>query len=192
MTLDTLFVVCAVVGGGLFVVQLALQLLGFAGANVDLDVDPDLHVGDGHPSADWSFKVLSIQGLTAFFLMFGLIGLATLRSEEAPTFGHGLLSTVTGLLGGAATTWVVAKLFQMASSLQSNGTVDFRRAVNATGTVYLSIKPDKPGKVTVVVAGRMLTLDARLAAGDTSILETGASIVVLRVFDDESVEVRGQ
>lgn len=188
MTLDTVFVICAVIGGALFVVQLALQLVGFAGGHID--VDTDSHVGDVHPSADWSFKVLSTQGLTAFFLMFGLIGLATLRSQDNPTALHSALATVAGLLGGVATTWVIARLFRFASRMQSSGTLDFKRAIGATGTVYLTIRSDKPGKVTVAVAGRLLTLDARLAEGDTAELATGAPIVVTQVFPDESVAVR--
>jgi hypothetical protein len=151
MTLDTVFLVCAVGGGALFVVQLALQLLGFAGAN--LDFDPDVHVGDGHPSADASFRVLSLQGLTSFFLMFGLLGLAALRSEDSNSFGHSLFAAVVGLLGGGLATWVITKLFRMASGLQSSGTLDLKRVLNAGGSVYLTIKRDKPGKVTVVAAG---------------------------------------
>lgn len=192
MSLDTLFVLCAIGGGALFAVQLIMQMVGFAGANVDLDLDPDLHVGDGHPSADWSFKVLSLQGLTAFLLMFGLLGLATLRSQERVSFAHSLTATAVGLVGGAATTWLIAKLFRLASGLQSSGTLDFRRAVNATGTVYLTIRKDKPGKITAVVGGRSLTLDARLADGDETPLETGTPVIVVRVHPDESVEVKRQ
>lgn len=188
MTLDTVFVVCAVVGGALFAIQLVLQLLGFASANVD--VDTDLGFGDGHPSADASFKVLSLQGLTAFTLMFGLIGLATLRSQQEYSFSHALIATLAGLSGGASTTWVIAKLFGAARRLQSSGTMDLKKAQNAAGNVYLSIRRDKPGKVTVVVSGRSLTLDARLAEGETRTLDTGAPIVVTRVLDDDSVEVR--
>lgn len=188
MTLDTLFVVCAIGGGALFAVQLLLQLFGVASADVDADLGST--VGDGHPSADASFKVLSLQGLTAFFLMFGLIGLATLRSQPEASFGHSLTATLAGLLGGMATTWFIAKLFGFARKLQSSGTLDLKQAVNVRGTVYLSIRGDKPGKVTVVVAGRLLTLDAHLAAGETRTLDTGALVVVTRVSDDESVEVR--
>jgi hypothetical protein len=188
MTLDSVFVVCAVGGGALFVVQLALQLFGFAGVN--LDIDPDVHVGDGHPSADASFKVLSLQSLTSFFLMFGLLGLATLRSQENPSFGHSALSALVGLAGGVVTTWGIAKLFRVASRLQSSGTLDFKRLLNATGSVYLTIKTDKPGKVTIVAAGRQLTLDARLASGEDATLETGAPIIVTRVLEDETLEVR--
>lgn len=188
MSLDTVFVICAAVGGALFVVQLLLQLLGFASNGID--VDTDAAIGDVHPSTDWSFKVLSTQGLTAFFLMFGLVGLATLRSQDTPTFVHGAIATLAGLVSGFATTFVVAKLFRLASRMQSSGTINLKRAVNATGTVYLTIRTDKPGKVTISVAGRLLTLDARLAPSGEQELSTGTPITVTRVFEDESVEVR--
>jgi len=188
MSLDTVFVVCAVIGGVLFVVQLVLQLFGFAGDGVDLDADGV--VGDFHPSTDFSFKVLSTQGFTAFFLMFGLIGLAVFRSQGNPTYLHGAIATLAGLAGGTATMFVVAKLFGLASRLQSSGTINLQRAINATGTVYLTIRTENPGKVTITVAGRLLTLDARLAPGGEHELPTGTPVTVTRVFEDESVEVR--
>lgn len=188
MSLDTVFVICAAVGGALFVVQLLLQLLGFAGNSIDLDTDAA--IGDVHPSTDWSFKVLSTQGLTAFFLMFGLVGLAALRSQNEPTFVHGAIATLAGLVSGSATMFVVAKLFRLASRMQSSGTINLKHAVDATGTVYLTIRSDKPGKVTISVGGRLLTLDARLAPGGEHELSTGTPITVTRVFEDESVEVR--
>ena len=184
MTLDALFSWSAVVGGALFLVQLVFSFLGGT-ADVDVDVDVHAHApGDvGHASADLSFKVLSLQGITAFVMMFGLVGLAERReSGWAP-----LPSLVGALVAGAASVWVIAKLFELFSRMQSDGTLDMSKAVGATGSVYLNIAKDKPGKVQVTVAGRLMTLDA--ITRTESMLEQGRVIRVTKVLQDSRVEV---
>jgi hypothetical protein len=180
VSLDTIFVICAVMGGTCFVLQLALQFFGVVGhADLEADIDADA----GHPSADFSFKVLSLQGLTAFLMMFGLVGLATLRGGAA-----GPLAFAAGFGGGALTTFVIGRLFKTASRLQSSGTLDMASAEGATGTVYLTIRKGRPGKVTITVRHRLLTVDATVS--EDVVLETGTPIVVTRVLDDSTVEVR--
>lgn len=184
MSLATVFVICAAAGGTLFAIQMVLQLMGFMGhGNLDADLD---HGGDaGHTSADFSFKVLSMQGMSAFLMMFGLVGLASLKSFAG---GSTSISVASGTLGGVATTWLIGRLFRLASGLQSSGNLDLSRAVGATGTVYLTLRKASVGKVTITVTNRLLTLDARsLEEGP---IETGTPIVVTRVIDDSTVEVR--
>ncbi len=183
VTLDKLFFYSAIVGGTLFVVQLVLLFMG-AGADVDVDVDADLGGGDtGHAAADASFKVLSLQGITSFVMMFGLVGLA-MRTDEgaAPA-----ISLVVALAAGSASTWFIAKIFTFFVRLQSTGTLDMKTAAGATGQVYLTIGRDKPGKVTITVGNRSLTLDAIVETED--VLPTGTPIRVTRVISDTTVAV---
>lgn len=184
MSLVTVFVVCAAAGGTLFVIQMVLQVMGFMGhGNLDTDLD---HGGDaGHTSADFSFKVLSMQGMSAFLMMFGLVGLAALKGFAGGSTG---ISVAAGLVGGVATTWLIGRLFRLASGLQSSGNLDLSRAVGATGTVYLTLRKEGLGKVTITVTNRLLTLDARSL--EEGAIETGTPIVVTRVIDDNTVEVR--
>jgi membrane protein implicated in regulation of membrane protease activity len=182
MSLATIFVICAAAGGTLFVVQLVLQFMGFMGHG---DLDTDVDGAAGHASADFSFKVLSLQGFTAFFMMFGLVGLAAMKSFAG---GSTPISVTAGIAGGLATTWLIGRLFRMASGLQSSGNIDISRALGATGTVYLTVRKERMGKVTITVTGRLLTLDAR--GLEDSVLETGTPIVVTRVIDDATVEVK--
>lgn len=180
MTLHDFFLYSAVAGGALFVVQLVLSAVG-AG---DADLDIGGHHGDvtGHTSADTAFKLLSLQGLTAFFGMFGLVGLALYHeSKVGPT-----LSVLGGFFGGALTTWLIARIFRAARSLEGSGTINLQNALGLTGTVYLGIAPGKAGKVTLTMAGRLLTLDA-ISAAQT--LETGTEVRVVRVLGDGSVGV---
>jgi hypothetical protein len=179
VTLQQFFLYCAIGGGALFLVQLVLSMVGAGDADIDFGGD---HPPTGHTSADTAFKILSLQGLTAFFGMFGLVGLAMITESKAGPF----MSVFAAMLGGAFTTWVIAKIFRAAHSLQSSGTLDLAKAVGSTGTVYLRIAPDKPGKVTLNLQGRLVQLDA-VCTGQT--LDTGSEVRVERVLADGSVSV---
>ena len=180
MTLHNFFLFSAVAGGALFVVQLVLSAIG-AG---DADLDFGGHHGDvtGHTSADTAFKLLSLQGLTAFFAMFGLVGLALLEESQAGA----TVSMLGALVGGAATTWLISRIFHGAKKLEASGTIQLQQALGLTGTVYLGIAPGKPGKVTLTMKGRLLTLDA---VSDTQTLATGTEVRVVRVLGDGSIGV---
>jgi hypothetical protein len=167
----------------LFVVQLILLFLG-GSVDVDLDADADLSHGDvGHAGADASFKVLSLQGITTFVMMFGLVGIAMRNDEQAgPT-----LSLAVAGAAGALSTWVIGRIFLFFTKLQSTGTLNMKSAVGATGQVYLTVGPDKPGKVNITVGKRLLTLEAITEGKE--LLETGAPIKVARVISDTTVSV---
>src|SRR4051794_35617875 len=104
VTLHQFFLYCAIGGGTLFLVQLVLSMLGMG----DADLDFGGHHGSetGHTSADTAFKVLSLQGLTAFFGMFGLVGLA-LHDESHV---HPILSVLGASAAGSFTTWLMGRL----------------------------------------------------------------------------------
>jgi hypothetical protein len=179
VTLHHFFLYSAIGGGALFLVQLALSAIGAGDADIDFGGD---HPSTGHTSADTAFKLLSLQGLTAFFAMFGLVGLALHDESKAGP----ALSVFGALAAGSFTTWLMARIFSAARSLQGSGTLDLKKAVGATGTVYLRIAPDKPGKVTVNVHGRLIQLDA---VSPSQTLETGSEVRVERVLADGSVSV---
>ncbi|HOX07752.1 MAG TPA: hypothetical protein PK280_15235 [Planctomycetota bacterium] len=150
--LEWVFLICAVVGGTVFVLKLLLQLFGASVEHADLAVTHDVDGGD----ADASFKLLSLQSITAFLLMFGLTGFVMLR--------HAGLHPGWCVLGGAASGCLMVVLigcvFKGFMRMQSSGTLDLRNAVGQEGTVYLRIPPGGTGKVQIPVQGRLLTLDA--------------------------------
>lgn len=177
--LDQLFFYSAIGGGALFVIQLVLLFVGGG-----LDLDADMGGGDlGHHGADVSFKVLSLQGISAFVMMFGLTGLAMRIDEGASP----LASLTVAVAAGAGSTWAIGRIFYFFTRLQSTGNLDMQSAMGATGQVYLGIGPDKAGKVTITVGKRSLTLDGICETGDT--LATGTPIRVVRVISDTTVAV---
>jgi hypothetical protein len=96
--LQWIFTGCAIVGGTLFLIRLALQLLGLS-AEEALDSADALESTE----ADASFRALSLLGVTAFLMMFGLGGRAMLESRP----GSAPLALGVGLLAGGIRSWIV-------------------------------------------------------------------------------------
>ena len=168
--LEVFFVVCAGVGGILFLVRLVLLMVGHTD-----DLDTDMSGGDLHETADDSFRLLSVQSLTAFFLMFGLVGLACTRQAGLSP----VIAVAAGLAAGAGTVYVIGKIFTGMKRLQADGTLDLANAVGQEGTVYLTVKPDTGGQVSIPIQGRLQTFSAALAGGEA--IPTGMSVVVMGV-----------
>lgn len=188
--LELLFACCAIFGTTLFVIRLVLMFIGIGDTHpgdsghldtghVDTgDVGHADHQGDFHDS-DLSFKVLSLQGITAFFMMFGLVGWAFERQGSFPA----ILSIIFGAVAGLLTIWIMKKLFQMAGKLQSSGTLNMQNAIGQEGQVYLTIHPGQIGKVQVVVQDRMLVLNA-MAESSAEEIKTGQRVWVTRISAD--------
>ncbi len=171
--LEKFFLICAVIGTILFLVRFVLQLIGS-----DSDVDTDIDVGNAdvmHADADASFKLLTMQGLTAFFMMFGLVGFALLRGSRT----NELVAVAGAVAAGMGTVWVLGRIFSSVRKLQSSGTFDNQQAIGSTGTVYLNIPAEGTGKVQVVVNGRLREYNAVAAAHEE--LRTGTPVRVVAV-----------
>ena len=172
--LELFFLICAVIGGGLFVVRFVLQLVGGHGADVNTDIDVG-HADVDHVDADVSFRLLTLQGLTAFFMMFGLVGFALLR-ENRVNSGIALFGA---LAAGLGTVWLIGRIFASVKKLQSSGTIDNAGAVGEKGAVYLTIREHGRGKVQVSLKGRMREFEA--VAKDGAEIKTGERIIVTEV-----------
>jgi membrane-bound ClpP family serine protease len=155
-------------------------------ADIDMTAgDADLTGGDaGHPDADASFKLLSFQGLTAFFMMFGLVGLALLNQSKV---GEGL-AILGALIAGMITVWVVSKIFSVARRFQSSGTIDNTKAIGEEGTVYLNIPAEGTGKVQVVVQNHLRIFDAVSDLKEE--IKTGERVMVTRVVSGNVMVVQ--
>jgi membrane protein implicated in regulation of membrane protease activity len=193
---EKFFVLCAAIGAVLFSIRLVLMFAGMGETDADLDADVDVdadvgaHVdadtaGAGEISgADFSFKILSFQGLTAFFTMFGLVGLAMMRGSRLSA-GWAILG---GMGAGLFSVWVVSWLFTFFKRLQHSGTLSLKNAVGQEGKVYLSIPGDAPGKVQVSVQGRLGIFDA--ISEDKSNIPTDTVVKVVGLSSANLLVVR--
>jgi hypothetical protein len=161
--LDRVFLFTGALGAVVLVVRMALLLAG--GVLDDAEQGED---GDG-------FKILSIHGLSSFFMMFGLVGLALSRQSRMGSE----LSLMGALAAGLAAIWVIARVFRLAFRLQSSGNLQPQAAAGCSGTVYLTIPAGGIGCVTVRIGQRTREMDAVCASGIE--LPTGQPIRVLRV-----------
>jgi len=209
-TVDYIFLGFALGGGGLFVLRLVLFFIGGA-----VDVDGDFDVGDvdvgdvdvgdigdvgdadvgdvgeagdmdDFSDSDASFRLFSLQALTAFFMVFGLAGLA-FRKEAGLSEPWAIAAAIGA---GVAAMFLVAKIMQMMMGLQSSGTLNLANAVGQEGSVYLTIPGTGRGKVQVVVQGRLKVLEAVSKTGED--IKTGERIKVVAVADHGTmVVIRG-
>ena len=197
--IEKLFIGCAVIGGVLFVVRLILQFMGAdhgmgddIGGGVDVHTDfggghdvsgnphdPGLHSGESY----LSFKILSFQGLTAFFMMFGLVGLAMMNQTEQGAIRSLLAATVAGM----GTVWVISVIFRQAGALQCCGNINLKNAIGLEGEIYLTIPAGDVGKVRLTVQERLRIYDA--VAVDKTEIKTGQRIRITDVTPQDTLVV---
>lgn len=194
--LETFLLICATVGGTILVLRTALALLGLGLGEVahlgdlgdhgdvpDVGHPPDGSVGDHHDGQWHIGKILSIQAVLSFVTFFGIGGLSAL--ERGASQG---VSAVVAFAVGASAMLMMGWLLSLLRKLQSDGSVRLGDAVGARGRIYLRVpgQGDGVGKVTLVLQGRTVELEARTPGPE---LRTGEEVVVSRVLDDRTVEV---
>ena len=170
--LEIFFLACAIIGGFFVVLKLILQ---FAGGDAHTASGIDSDIDTGHIDSDIGFRLLSMHGLSAFFMMFGLVGLAMYRQSQAGV----IISIIGAMIAGLLSVWVIGKLFQSAVRLQSSGTLKTADAVGSTGTVYLTIPENGTGRVSLNFRNRLREFDAIEQNGIE--VPTGTPIRVLQV-----------
>ena len=173
--MELVYVVCAALGGVLFLVRLVFLFVGGEDAGeVGVDAATD---------SDVSFSMLSLQSMSALFLMFGLIGLAVHKGGGAPYF-----SIPAGLAAGVGAVWIIGKILASLMQLQSSGTLEMQNALGQEGTVYLRIRGEGTGKVQVTVQNRFMVLNAM--SEDKTELATGTPIKVVKVVAGNTLVVK--
>jgi membrane protein implicated in regulation of membrane protease activity len=194
--IEILYWVCAIGGGTLFILRMIMVILGMGGAHDVSDVGGghdigdvghtgDIHADVGHDAsadttsdhaqdADVSFKLASLQGLTAFFTIFGLVGLALVRLGW-----HALLTFLGASAAGLLAVWILGLLFSQMKRLHSEGTLDIKNAIGQTGSVYLTIPEGGSGQAQVTVQGSLRIIDA--VARDKKKIPTGEGIRVVDI-----------
>lgn len=169
---EQLFVAAVVLGVAIFFLRI---LIGIFSGGGDFDGGDEIPTSGDAGLA--SFRLLSLQGISAFSVMFGLVGLALYRQEGLSA----AVSVFGGIASGLATVWIIGRLLVRLGQLESDGTVKISRAVGQVGTVYLTIRPGGVGKVRVVVQQSLRIYDAISDAPEP--LPTGARVRVVDVVE---------
>lgn len=195
--METLFLLCAVIGGTMLLLQVALQMLGLGHHDADADTHDAHDVGhdvahdhhghshsEEHSGSSWFAGLLTFRTVIAGLTFFGLAGMAGAvewGAEDPRTI-------LVAFLAGAAALFMVSALMRSLSRLKAEGTVRIQRAVGSRGTVYLTVPANKTGvgKVHLTLQNRTVEYQA-ITAHDA--LPTGTRVVVLSVLSADTVEV---
>jgi membrane protein implicated in regulation of membrane protease activity len=163
----------------ILLIQTFMTILGFGNDVVDLGIDADIDtdVDSGFEDAT-GFKFLSLQGIVAFFSMFGWTGV--ILSSNSINL---LVILIVSLLAGFIAMIFVAAIIYLMSKLQDDGTLDYNNAIGVIGTVYLKIpkKRNGSGKIQIKVQDRYIEADAM--CDDDSEIKTGAYVRVTDILD---------
>lgn len=178
--MDTLYLICAIVGGTFLIGQFLLSLVGIGH---DVDHDASVHSDSDHGSS-WFAGVLSLRAITAAVMLFGLSGMwATAAGRDLIT-GLGFAG-----LGGVAGLLLVAQLMRFLHGLAEEGNIQIDNSVGLPATVYLTIpgKLASAGKVQLELQNRTVEYQAVTAHPDP--LLTGSRVTVVAVVNSDTVEV---
>jgi membrane protein implicated in regulation of membrane protease activity len=162
---EQMFLLAGIVGGIILVFRLILTVAG---------LDHHGGVDAVHADSDGGFQALTIQGISSFFAMFGVVGFTLYRSASLGM----VLSLAGALAAGIASVWIIHKTFRSMLRLQSSGTVSMFAAVGSEGSVYLTVGKDG-GRVQINFANRLREFEAVSADGAT--IPTGTAIRVQSV-----------
>jgi hypothetical protein len=128
--------------------------------------------------------IFSVKPLTGFFLGFGWAGGLALDGGFSLT-----VALLAGLVSGGGLMALIVAMFRAIYAMRSDGTMRIEDALNANGTVYVSLPASRVagGQVLVSFSGRQETLNA-LNATD-QVIASGQRVKVIQVIDTRTVLV---
>lgn len=159
------FYLIGIVSGAFLMLQLLLMTLG---VGLDFDIDFD--------SADSDIGFLSLRSLTAFFFAFGWTGVLMKEGDNSTA-----VSVVVAVVVGLAVFFIVALIWRRFARMNESGSLDYHSAIGVNGTVYVPVAANRahPGKVEVMVQGRMRVIDAYTTAPDELPAKTRVKVTEL-------------
>ncbi len=174
-----------ILGATFFLLRIILMFAGGMDMGADSDIsNADVSAGADVSDGDSAFgmKFMSIQGLTAFFMMFGLVGLALL-SAGLPIY----LTMLGGGVAGLITVVVIGLLLSQMRHLRSEGNLNVNTTIGQVGTVYLKIPAGGSGQVQVVAQGALKIFDA--VSREQAPIAYGEKVRVVGVADSQTLIV---
>lgn len=202
-----IYLICAVFGGTIMLLQFLLAALGFGG-DTDMADIPDVSdvpdVGDmgdmsdtgidtpvgevGHAGLGDLLRMLSFRTIVSGSTFFGLGGLLVLFGMEPESAWRNPLSVLVAVLCGMISVFIVYHLYSWLYSLRHDGTVSDATLIGSKGEVYVKIPEHgtSRGKVLVNHQGRTMEYEA-ITQGEE--LKAGVPIQVVRIVSGTTVEV---
>jgi serine/threonine protein kinase len=200
-SLETFYLVCALLGGTILICQFLLSLLGL-GDHHEAG-DHDFHVADSHDFHDahdshdshdshegtheshaaWYAGMFTFRTLVAALTFYGLAGRAA-----AATGMHPAQTVGVALAAGGAALFLVAWMVRSLYQLRSEGTVRSSRAIGKIGSVYLPIPAAKAGLGKIHLKLQNRTVEYQAVTSQAA-LPVGAEVMVVAIISSDTVEV---
>jgi hypothetical protein len=183
--IEIIYWASTIIGGTLFILRVIMMFVGggVSDETIDsaLDSGGDLTAGN-HADADISFKLISVQGLTSFFMMFGLVGLALLKAGLSV-----FITVLGGILAGLVTVAITGLIFTQMKRLHTEGTINIQNTVGTEGSVYLTIPKNGTGQVQIIAQGSLKIFEA--VSNNKSVIATGEKVQVVGVAGGNTLVV---
>lgn len=185
--IDSLFFYCAIIGGGILLLQLLLMFIGMDdGGFGEIGEAGGIDVGDVDGATDssgyWFYEIVSIRTLSAAAAFFGLVGKLSLSSNLAPG-----ISLLLGLLAGYGAMYAVYWIFKQIYRFETAGNQEIQNSVGLVGQVYVPIEPGMTGKIHLKLQGR--TAEYAAVSESTERIITGAKVLVTEIVSSDTVKV---
>jgi hypothetical protein len=186
--LEYVFWFCALTGTIVFLVRVGLMLMGISDMDGGDGLDGAHASGHVHPAShsDLLFEIISVNSVTAFFMMFGWTGLTCYAQFSLGA----VFSIAAALMAGVLCMLITAYLFRWASRLASaGGAFDIQKTIGCQAQVYQRIPADGRGKITIDMPDS-LTHEVDAIAEDGKDIDSFKTVKVIRVVDQHTVAVR--
>lgn len=182
-TLQQVFLLTAFPFSLILVIQAVITVIGIGGSDTDTDADFDT---DFDSDADFDtdsvdtkadvggFRFFTIQGLVAFFCIFGWVGFA-LTSTQLTTLPIILIATVCGFL----MMLMIGLMFNAVKKLQQSGNIRYSNAVGQDAEVYIPIPAQRAEKGKVMVQIQERLVEAEAITDEIQSIRTGETVRVV-------------
>lgn len=194
--LDMIFLIAAVGGGTIMLVQLALTLMGLEDGEGHGDGGGHHHAdgGDGHTddgsgidhgdAGSHLFEVLSFRTLVAAATFFGIAGKAAMSSGSSD-YSAVAIASLAGVAALYGAYWIMRQVYR----LQSSGNEDIRNAIGKRASVIVAIPASRSGAGKVHVRMQNRLLDFRAVTDDDGLIASGTEVAVLDCIGSDTLEV---
>lgn len=124
---------------------------------------------------DASFHLLTIEGISAFFMTFGWIGLVAFSHMHLELKISMIIALAAGVLGLLFFAW----LLSLTKKLEHKVPYDLTTLVDKQGKAYVHFEPKGQGKIQIEFNEKLATLDAVNNSDET--IDTFNQIKVVKV-----------
>lgn len=177
-----LFFAAVAFGGTLFFVLRVLWMFHTGGH--DHAHDPGVGDTTDTHDADTDFKLLTVNTITAFLMIFGWTGLSCSRQFQLGS----MLSLLGASAAGFASMLGTAAIFKLFLRLDSSGQrFDIGQAKGRSASVYQRIPAGGKGRIQIVLDGVTRELDA--VAENKQEIDSFQQVTVVEVLDGQTVMV---